>query len=95
MNVSTLTVYANEYCYFATTIAPRCLIDGVTWFIKFHIFSHSRHARWTGTAACLVQHFFLPSFAFIVVGKWAFHVDDDSIKFCDLIRLWRWLSGTF
>lgn len=24
---------------------------------------------------------------FIVVGKWAFHVDDDSIKFCDLIRL--------
>lgn len=33
-----------------------------------------------------------PLTLFIVVGKWAFHVDDDSIKFCDLIRLRGFLA---
>lgn len=47
---------------------------------RWEIAQRRKIASWWGS--------FLGSLSFfIVVGKWAFHVDDDSIKFCDLIRL--------
>lgn len=71
MNVSTMTVRV-ESCYCYRRPPPPYR----GWCHPVHKISYfSRYVR--GNRFRL----------FIVVGKWAFHVDDDSIKFCDLIRL--------